>query len=407
MSRPISHSVGAPHHLPSLSEFDMMTTPSQVHIVDDSPESIGHPVTFSTGQFEGRTLRAELIELQKADLGRKYARKDRRPLDPPPVVQLKLFEVFNHGTQLETHREFESYDDLRGFGLLCHIDLFPVPAQDSLPPPVPSKRKGQSQSQSRTRPTSTSTASASASKSASPTTTPSPSYSLTHPQPSNSSFILPSFGGSNSNSYSIPPPLPSGPSLFSLPPPGNSGVTLPPISSIHTPSSYSSVHLPPMHAINRSNLTLPPLTRQHYSFPPPPPPPPVPIIQPAPPPSTSTANYGEGKAIRAGPNAPEGIVAYLGDHSIKEEEKCTDALVGARISQSSPLEYQGRKHISMFGVRLNLRETERKRRRGGRSDTASPGPSRGRGGRRKRRAAEEEDSDANSSDDEDDDYFKI
>lgn len=33
---------------------------------------IGTPLNFSTGQFSGKHVRAELIELQKADLGRKY-----------------------------------------------------------------------------------------------------------------------------------------------------------------------------------------------------------------------------------------------------------------------------------------------------------------------------------------------
>ncbi len=35
---------------------------------------IGAPLHFNTGQFTGKHVRAELIELQKADLGRKYAR---------------------------------------------------------------------------------------------------------------------------------------------------------------------------------------------------------------------------------------------------------------------------------------------------------------------------------------------
>jgi len=48
--------------------------------------------TFTAGQFVGRTLRVELEELQKAESGRKYAKVDRRPLDPPPAVLLRLFE---------------------------------------------------------------------------------------------------------------------------------------------------------------------------------------------------------------------------------------------------------------------------------------------------------------------------
>jgi|SRR5712671_3009637 len=33
---------------------------------------IGEPLNFSTGQFSGKHVRAQLIELQKADLGRKH-----------------------------------------------------------------------------------------------------------------------------------------------------------------------------------------------------------------------------------------------------------------------------------------------------------------------------------------------
>lgn len=32
----------------------------------------GQPITFSTGQFAGETVRVELQELQKADSGRKF-----------------------------------------------------------------------------------------------------------------------------------------------------------------------------------------------------------------------------------------------------------------------------------------------------------------------------------------------
>lgn len=74
-------------------------------------------------------MRAELVEIQKADLGRKYARVDRRPLDPPPVVQLRLYYIYNEGTDLESEQEVQDYDDIRNLGLLCNVDLFPVPTQ--------------------------------------------------------------------------------------------------------------------------------------------------------------------------------------------------------------------------------------------------------------------------------------
>lgn len=103
---------------------------------------IGAPLHFTTGQFIGKHVRAELIELQKADLGRKYvphhpvpllrcstllryARKDRRPLDPPPVVQLKFFYSFP-GTE-RPDAEVDNYE-LRVFvPLLPHsCSLIPV-----------------------------------------------------------------------------------------------------------------------------------------------------------------------------------------------------------------------------------------------------------------------------------------
>jgi len=73
---------------------------------------IGEPILFSSGQFMGRRIRFELHELQKAESGRKkvlsslsrsshltlahrYAKVDRRPLDPPPAVHLRMFEVFS------------------------------------------------------------------------------------------------------------------------------------------------------------------------------------------------------------------------------------------------------------------------------------------------------------------------
>lgn len=101
--------------------------------------TIGAPHHVASGPFSGRTIRAELEEVQKADLGRKCAdpprpapiqahltmqniaaagsgsfsgidgkqraaRKDRRPLDPPPVVALRLYEVFNAGTDRQMEK---------------------------------------------------------------------------------------------------------------------------------------------------------------------------------------------------------------------------------------------------------------------------------------------------------------
>ncbi|KLO12155.1 hypothetical protein SCHPADRAFT_433496 [Schizopora paradoxa] len=126
-----------------------------------STASIGKPVTFDTGPFAGRRVRAEIVEVQKADLGRKCAdppsastsstahpstsaggnaapgraggngvdgpgearsvRKDRRPLDPPPVVSLQFYEVEDDGSERPIPAE-----DVEIGGLICQVDLFKV-----------------------------------------------------------------------------------------------------------------------------------------------------------------------------------------------------------------------------------------------------------------------------------------
>ncbi|KAF8065281.1 velvet factor-domain-containing protein [Lyophyllum atratum] len=92
---------------------------------------IGRPILFVTGQFAGQTIRAQLREVQQADLGRKYARVDRRPLDPPPVVHLRLFAVYDAGTDKEEEKEIQNYEEIQVLGLLCTVDLFPMPPTDT------------------------------------------------------------------------------------------------------------------------------------------------------------------------------------------------------------------------------------------------------------------------------------
>lgn len=159
--------------------------------------------------------------------------------------------------------------------------------------------------------------------------------------------------GSSSSPYpATPPAQPS------------TGITLPPISQLSgpPPSAYpgSSLQLAPMQGptYQRNSLTLPPLPPgppppQSYTYPPPPPPPAqAPALHPAPQPTTGVG--GDTKAVRAGPDAPEGVVAYLGDFAITEESKCTDALSGACFAQSQSLEYHGRKVLMfVFSVRVS------------------------------------------------------
>ncbi len=89
---------------------------------------IGGPTLLTSGQFADCTVRMELDEIQKADLGRKcavmseckksayrigfffrHARIDRRPLDPPPVIHLKIFRVqpASSGKEIETEVDYK------------------------------------------------------------------------------------------------------------------------------------------------------------------------------------------------------------------------------------------------------------------------------------------------------------
>ncbi|KAH6910705.1 velvet factor-domain-containing protein [Coprinopsis sp. MPI-PUGE-AT-0042] len=96
--------------------------------------SLRQPIIyFESEQFAGQTMRAELVEIQKADLGRKYARVDRRPLDPPPVIMLRLFEVSDVGTDRQREKEVSNYEEVDMLGLVGTVDLFQVsgPRPDS------------------------------------------------------------------------------------------------------------------------------------------------------------------------------------------------------------------------------------------------------------------------------------
>ncbi|TFK79559.1 hypothetical protein K466DRAFT_505362 [Polyporus arcularius HHB13444] len=90
------------------------------------PSAAVGAISFTHGPFAGKTVRTSATEIQKADAGRKFARKDKRPLDPPPVVQVRFFEVHGVGTSRQYEEEILSYDDTLMLGLVCQVDLFPV-----------------------------------------------------------------------------------------------------------------------------------------------------------------------------------------------------------------------------------------------------------------------------------------
>ncbi|KAF8583784.1 hypothetical protein K439DRAFT_1390188 [Ramaria rubella] len=92
---------------------------------DHNITRIGMPILFASGPYAGQTIRAELQEAQKADLGRKFAKRDRRPLDPPPVVRLRMYQVFNAETDHPTEQEIPA-EQLEVGGLICHVDLYAI-----------------------------------------------------------------------------------------------------------------------------------------------------------------------------------------------------------------------------------------------------------------------------------------
>ncbi|EMD37395.1 hypothetical protein CERSUDRAFT_154048 [Gelatoporia subvermispora B] len=87
--------------------------------------AIGEFITFMTGELTGHTVRAKLEELQKPVLGRKYSDGSGRPLDPPPVVRVRLFHIDNPGTPDE-HEEELKCEEIIDYGLTCYVDLFPI-----------------------------------------------------------------------------------------------------------------------------------------------------------------------------------------------------------------------------------------------------------------------------------------
>ncbi|KAF8723911.1 hypothetical protein AX14_009017 [Amanita brunnescens Koide BX004] len=104
---------------------DPRQTSGPVPIGQQKP--VGTPITYISGKFSGKTVRTDLEEIQKAKLGRKYAKVDRRPLDPPPIVLLKYFTVDDVGTPNELEQEIDDYRAIPNVGIMCSLDLFPVP----------------------------------------------------------------------------------------------------------------------------------------------------------------------------------------------------------------------------------------------------------------------------------------
>lgn len=121
---------------------DLTSSPSQLqeqsgyqHHPSSPANLIGIPHHFTDGRFSGQTLRAELHEVQRPIYGRRFGAVDRRVLDDPPVVLLRLFNVYNAATDNEWEQEVQNYSDVSLPGLLCMVDLFEFPRAMHAPGP--------------------------------------------------------------------------------------------------------------------------------------------------------------------------------------------------------------------------------------------------------------------------------
>ncbi|KAH9931954.1 velvet factor-domain-containing protein [Fomitopsis serialis] len=115
-----------------MSVQDRRTNPGiQRGLARTTPTLIGQPVLFTAGPYAGRVIRADLVELQKADLGRKCGIRDRRPVDPPPVLRLRLYEVSDVDTAAQREEELVHLSEVDTHGFICHVDLFPNPMPTS------------------------------------------------------------------------------------------------------------------------------------------------------------------------------------------------------------------------------------------------------------------------------------
>jgi hypothetical protein len=117
------------NHRPNPVHNHDMFGPNQL-VAGRKAKTIAYPphpyIQCDTGMFAGRTIRAEVNEVQKANVGRKYAAsKDRRALDPPPVTELRIYDIRDtgHGVPQETEVD---YRGLQPTGLICHVEVFQV-----------------------------------------------------------------------------------------------------------------------------------------------------------------------------------------------------------------------------------------------------------------------------------------
>ncbi|KAF7297230.1 Velvet domain-containing protein [Mycena indigotica] len=128
----------AGHHqsqafLPNLNALPPDSGDSEPPAVDEATtDFVGAAVHFTEGRFAGETIYAELEEIQRPEYGRRFGAVDRRVLDDPPVVELRLYQVSMDGEEPQ-YTEIDNYETVALAGMLCMVDLFEVPSTSPSP----------------------------------------------------------------------------------------------------------------------------------------------------------------------------------------------------------------------------------------------------------------------------------
>ncbi|KAH7097711.1 velvet factor-domain-containing protein [Auriculariales sp. MPI-PUGE-AT-0066] len=121
--------------MPSSSSSSLSTGPRAPHRVSVASTSgavssgldvMGNPIQFYAGPYAGKVIQC----VQKPDLGRNAIHVHSIP---PPVVQIKMYEISNYGTASEHRREIDT-DEIFLPGLICYAELYPYnPEYDNNP----------------------------------------------------------------------------------------------------------------------------------------------------------------------------------------------------------------------------------------------------------------------------------
>ncbi|CDO70068.1 hypothetical protein BN946_scf184601.g21 [Trametes cinnabarina] len=281
------------HSIPSTS---ITTSPGPGHsthrpVPVENTSTIGLPQTFATGVLTSRTIRIELEEIQKPDHGHK------RPLDPPPVVLCRFFELVNGlgGTQVEVELD----PDYPSMGMICHLELFPVPPQSD-PFQVTTPLQEQQSMQQSVGPQAPS-------ESTSSTLTVDNNVEMQRNeglQPTPIPFSETAFSSLQSATtpnYRTTPAVTS--SASSPPPPGTS------------PSAFYADYAPALH---EGNI-------------------------PSGPTASAQMQTDEHSAVPDGENHQQDIVATFGDFLILESSNCSNMLSGTTSVPAELIDYKGKK----------------------------------------------------------------